>query len=191
MSSPSQQPHDTSKCPCGACHRVRVAEGTQQAYEHSCRAATNRVLNALKGGGGEEDAEEDAEEDNKAPLCHRCNKTRAWRGECVNCYMAQHSQMVFVRGDWRLPNTDGIRQAYWMEEEAYAQMHRAQRERRAASKQSAVGGGTAAPTASNAVPDKETELNFIKDLFEKVQGVKYDATCPHGEPFYACMSCSH
>jgi hypothetical protein len=33
--------------------------------------------------------------------------------------------------------------------------------------------------------------DFVKKLFETVQGVKYDSKCPHGDPFYACMSCSH
>jgi hypothetical protein len=93
--------------------------------------------------------------------------------------MAQHSQRVFVRGDWRLPDTHNIRQGYYMEEEAYARQRRLERERRAA----------AAATA--AMPGGEAELDFLKNLFQTVQGVKYDATCPHGEPFYACMSCSH
>lgn len=33
--------------------------------------------------------------------------------------------------------------------------------------------------------------DMIKDLFKVVQGVNYDDKCPHGIPFYACMSCSH
>ena len=33
--------------------------------------------------------------------------------------------------------------------------------------------------------------SFIKNLFQTVQGVKHDALCPHGLPYYACMSCSH
>jgi|LauGreDrversion2_2_1035103.scaffolds.fasta_scaffold64618_2 hypothetical protein len=36
-----------------------------------------------------------------------------------------------------------------------------------------------------------TEDSFIKNLFQTVQGVKYDDRCPHGLPYYACMSCSH
>jgi hypothetical protein len=35
------------------------------------------------------------------------------------------------------------------------------------------------------------DSDFAKSLFETVQGVKYDSKCPHGDPFYACMSCSH
>ena len=38
---------------------------------------------------------------------------------------------------------------------------------------------------------RHTESDFVKKLFEAVQGVKYDSKCPHGDPFYACMSCSH
>jgi hypothetical protein len=37
----------------------------------------------------------------------------------------------------------------------------------------------------------KADTNFIKHLFKVVQGVKYDALCPHGLPYYACMSCSH
>jgi len=33
--------------------------------------------------------------------------------------------------------------------------------------------------------------DFIKNLFKTVQGVKFDDRCPHGLPYYACMSCSH
>lgn len=33
--------------------------------------------------------------------------------------------------------------------------------------------------------------SFLKNLFQTVQGVKHDALCPHGLPYYACMSCSH
>jgi hypothetical protein len=43
-------------------------------------------------------------------------------------------------------------------------------------------------------PSKKPQIlddNFIKNLFQTIQGVKYDALCPHGLPYYACMSCSH
>jgi hypothetical protein len=36
-----------------------------------------------------------------------------------------------------------------------------------------------------------SETDFAKNLFMTVQGVKHDALCPHGLPYYACMSCSH
>ena len=178
MSSPSELSHDTSKCPCGTCHKERLANGTQDNYEHELRTATNKVLERLKRGG--DSVPTDEEESDAPPLCYKCKKVRAWRGECVDCYMAQHSQRVFVRGDWRLPDTHNIRQGYYMEEEAYATQRHLERERRAAAK-----------AATAAMPGGETELGFLKNLFQAVQGVKYDATCPHGEPFYACMSCSH
>ena len=44
--------------------------------------------------------------------------------------------------------------------------------------------------AAKAMSDK-TDDWFIKNLFQIVQGVKHDALCPHGLPYYACMSCSH
>ena len=172
------------KCPCGKCHEKRVEDGTQEAYERELRAETDRVLRRPK-------------EDDEVPLCYKCNKKRAWRGECVDCYMAQHSQRVFER----LPETHNIRQGYYMEEEHYARAHRLERERRAASKQSAEAAlssfSAAAINAGNAIveakamPGGETELDFIKNLFPAVQGVKYDDKCPHGDPFYACMSWSH
>jgi len=184
MSSPSELSHDTSRCPCGACHKARVANGTQDNYEQELRTATNKVLDRLKRSGSEEESD-------APPLCYKCKKARAWRGECVDCYMAQHSQRVFERGDWRLPDTHNIRQGYYMEEEVYARQRRLDRERRAAA-DSLVAAATAETTATAAaMPGGETELGFLKNLFQAVQGVKYDSKCPHGEPFYACMSCSH
>jgi len=44
--------------------------------------------------------------------------------------------------------------------------------------------------AAHAMPG-ETDSGFVKNLFQTVQGVAYDSTCPHKMPFYACMSCSH
>ena len=44
--------------------------------------------------------------------------------------------------------------------------------------------------AAKPMPDKAQD-DFIKNLFQTVQGVKYDDRCPHGLPYYACMSCSH
>jgi len=161
-------------CACGDCHKKRVADGTQEAYERELRANTDKVFARLKGEYDEltRPAPRVAEEDNP-PLCYKCNKTRAWRGECIDCYMAKHSKRVFERGEWRMPDTHNIRQGYWMEEEYYAQQRRRQR---AESKQT---------------QQKPTELVLVKGLFQTVQGVKFDDKCPHGEPFYACMSCSH
>lgn len=120
-----QSAHAT-KCACGDCHRKRLADGTQEAYERELRAETDRVLRRIK-------------EDNEGP--------------------------------------------------------------HAASKQSAEGAvsspSAAATNAGNAIveakrmPGGDTESGFLKNLFETVQRVKYDSKCPHGEPFYACMCCSH
>ena len=55
----------------------------------------------------------------------------------------------------------------------------------------------AATQADNAISDARnmpggsTDEGFVKNLFKTVQGVNYDDKCPHGLPFYACMSCSH
>ena len=177
MSSPAD---NASKCACSLCHLKRVESGTQEEYERELRVATDRVLQR-------------ADEDSTPPLCCYCKKQRAWRGQCVDCYMAHRSQRVFVRGEWRLPDTHSIRQAYWMEEEAYAQQHRLEREQRAAAGSlfGAAAKADAAMAAAAAMPGGETESGFVKNLFETVQGVKYDDKCPHGLPFYACMSCSH
>lgn len=48
------------------------------------------------------------------------------------------------------------------------------------SKASKVSGGSA---GSN-------DTDFAKNLFAEM-GSPYDSKCPHGLPFYACMSCSH
>jgi len=44
-------------------------------------------------------------------------------------------------------------------------------------------------TSEKAMPEKTED--FVKNLFQAIQGVKYDDRCPHGLPYYACMSCSH
>jgi hypothetical protein len=53
----------------------------------------------------------------------------------------------------------------------------------------------AAVKADSAIASKVMPVNtqdgFVKNLFQSVQGVKYDARCPHGLPYYACMNCSH
>jgi len=41
------------------------------------------------------------------------------------------------------------------------------------------------------MPEGDSEMGFLKNLFQTVQGVKFDDKCPHDLPFYACMSCSH
>lgn len=41
------------------------------------------------------------------------------------------------------------------------------------------------------MPGGNTDDGFIKNLFKTVQGVNHDSLCPHGLPYYACMSCSH
>jgi hypothetical protein len=89
--------------------------------------------------------EEEKSENQKSEvlLCYNCKMAHAWRGECVNCYMARHSEpFMDAYGRWRFPDMHNIRQGYYMEEEQYAHMHRAERERRAASKQAAGGGGS-------------------------------------------------
>jgi hypothetical protein len=56
---------------------------------------------------------------------------------------------------------------------------------------------TAAEKADNAIskaaamPGGTTDDGFIKNLFQTVQGVKFDSKCPHDLPYYACMECSH
>jgi hypothetical protein len=166
----ASSPAHSFMCACGECHKKRVADGTQEAYERELRANTDKVFASLKAEYEEltRPAPRVAKEENP-PLCYKCHKTRAWRGECIDCYMANHSKRVFVRGEWRMPDTHNIRQGYWMEEEAYAQQRRA------------------ASTKAN----EHTELDLVKGLFQTVQGVKFDDKCPHGDPFYACMSCSH
>jgi hypothetical protein len=170
----ASSPAHSFMCACGECHKKRVADGTQEAYERELRANTDKVFARLKGEYHEltRPAPRVAEEDNP-PLCHKCHKTRAWRGECIDCYMANHSKRVFERGEWRMPDTHNIRQGYYMEEEYYAQQHRRQRAEYKQTQQ------------------KPTELDLVKGLFQAVQGVNFDDKCPHGELFYACMSCSH
>lgn len=46
-------------------------------------------------------------------------------------------------------------------------------------------------SAARKMPGGSTKDGFAKNLFQTVQGVNYDDKCPHGLPFYACMSCSH
>ena len=50
---------------------------------------------------------------------------------------------------------------------------------------------TGAKEEAKATPAGNSDDSFIKNLFKTVQGVNYDSRCPHGLPYYACMSCSH
>ena len=45
--------------------------------------------------------------------------------------------------------------------------------------------------AAKIMPGGDTDVGFAKNLFQTVQGVKFNDKCPHGLPFYACMPCSH
>ena len=49
----------------------------------------------------------------------------------------------------------------------------------------------AAISAASKISGGSTNDGFVKNLFKTVQGVEHDARCPHGLPYYACMSCSH
>jgi hypothetical protein len=128
--------HHLPNCACGDCHKKRDVDGTQVAYERDLRAQVNRVLQKRM---GDKEVEIDEERGcggegttSAAPLCYKCNNARAWRGECLDCYMENHSSpWMDADGRWRFPNTHIIRQGYYMEEEHYARAHRLDRERRA------------------------------------------------------------
>ena len=44
---------------------------------------------------------------------------------------------------------------------------------------------------ARAMKDSNSEAGFVKNLFQTIQGINCDDRCPHGLPYYACMSCSH
>ena len=122
------------------------------------------------------------EKDNKVPLCYKCKKAHAWRGECIDCYMKEHSSPYYMNGILRYPDTHNIRQGYYMEEEHYARMHRMERERRGGGKTSQVGAFTMAAegiAAAKVMPGGDTHDGFAKNLFQTAQGVNHDK-CPHG-----------
>lgn len=54
-----------------------------------------------------------------------------------------------------------------------------------------ISGVFSAAAEARSMPGGNTDTDFAKNLFQTVQGVKFDDKCPHGLPFYACMSCSH
>ena len=56
---------------------------------------------------------------------------------------------------------------------------------------SAADGADSAIAQARKMPEGDSEMGFLKNLFQTVQGVKFDDKCPHDLPFYACMSCSH
>ena len=55
----------------------------------------------------------------------------------------------------------------------------------------AAANADAAISAASKMPGGSTKDDFVKNLFKTVQGVEYVSRCPHGLPYYACMSCSH
>jgi len=59
------------------------------------------------------------------PLCYKCKVNRAWRGECIECYMIRH--LRDSEGNLIMPSTlQNIRKGYYMEEESYALSRRKQ-----------------------------------------------------------------
>lgn len=82
---------------------------------------------------------------------------------------------------------DGTADAFMLElqensERAIANLIKRDKERQAAE---------AALRATARAAGDTIDDNFVKSLFKSVQGVNHDDKCPHGIPFYACMSCSH
>jgi hypothetical protein len=140
-------------------------------------------------------------EDNEVPLCYKCEKARAWRGECIDCYMKEHSSPYYMNGKMRYPDTHNILQGYYMEEEHYARMHRMQPVQPEQPEQAVQPVQPEQPVqpVQPVQPEKDAQIkasdkaenDFAKSLFQTIQGVKYDDKCPHGMPFYACMPCSH
>ena len=50
----------------------------------------------------------------------------------------------------------------------------------------------AATTDRNILAAKKVrDAEIIKNLFKIVQGVEFNGLCPHGQPYYSCMPCSH
>jgi len=45
-------------------------------------------------------------------------------------------------------------------------------------------------TAATSASGRSIESDFAKEIFAAM-GTPYDSRCPHGIPYYACMSCSH
>jgi len=91
----------TPKCMCGICHKKRIADGTEAAFEEELRKETDKVLKNIK-----------------------------------NSYTSPK------------------------------------------------------PTLST-ITTHANDTEYIKKLFETVQGVNFQDKCPHGYPYYACMPCSH
>ena len=50
----------------------------------------------------------------------------------------------------------------------------------------------AAATDRNILAAKKVrDAEIVKNLFKIVQGVEFNGLCPHGQPYYSCMPCSH
>lgn len=88
----------------------------------------------------------------------------------------------------RVANGTDAEYSAWVHTQAAAIMSRPPRS--AAILSAAEKADSAIADALN-MPGGETDAGFVKNLFQTVQGVKFDDKCPHGLPFYACMSCSH
>jgi hypothetical protein len=95
----------------------------------------------------------------------------------------------------RVANGTDTEYSTWVHAEAAAVMSRLPRHSVSVNPMMALlSAGAKADSAiddAKKMPQGDTDDGFLKNLFQTVQGVKFDDKCPHGPPFYACMSCSH
>jgi len=100
-------------CSCAPCHHQREADGTQDMYLQKLRAMSAEFTDKCES------------TNTIVPLCYKCKVNRAWRGECIECYMIRH--LRDSEGNLIMPSTlQNIRKGYYMEEESYALSRRKQ-----------------------------------------------------------------
>lgn len=170
--------HHVDSCPCGTCHKARVDSGTQEAYTKKCQEKSDAALKRLgkpPKGSPEEDTWNYFQ---RAKRCSNCNVSR--RGICVECYMEANS--FDEQGRLKMPSQlDILREGYHLSEPYYLTKCGVQQDEPEMLQ--------AIATAKAITPSILSE-DFAKNLFAAM-GTPHDSKCPHGSPFYACMSCSH
>jgi hypothetical protein len=172
-------------CSCYTCHHRRVVNGTNDAYVSELGSIN--IANTKAAESKKVDFKCEGES-NEAPLCYNCNKNRGWQGICVDCHVDLNGRDS--NGNlYPFSTIHNIRQGYYMNEECYASSRRVKKQEEPPTKYpppSIMPVEATAEACSSVITDAN-----IKDLFKQIQGVNFDAICPHSLPFYACMSCSH
>ena len=167
--SPYDYKHNVDTCACGTCHKARMDSGRSDVYSARVMAMTmasaaSASTSAAMAASAAKAAIAAAAAASaaKAAACAECPKTA--RPVCMDCHVEKNA--YDEKGNLQMPSfLHTLRKGYVMGE-----------------------GGSRPTDEGGSRPTDEND--FAKQIFAAM-GTPYDSICPHGQPFYSCMACSH